>query len=485
MALNFVLNGRDLDPEILNNYLVQLPNGHGYTNGGDIVGPTIATIKYPLTQNGSAIFSWVDQSGPNTVERLSAALDSGYPVYVRVQYNPQLGTWQHGVLVSGYQVIGGVTHFFIRDPGRPSDGDLDSTQVDLNRYNNVFKIQGYLRPRSGQNFSGLQHSVNVNPDEAASLAVSSAEGTKLMLIDPAGHRVGFDPGLQQQVNEIPNSSYDDKINLDPLTLDPSNSAPVVRTIGVGNPMVGTYQVVSYGVTTGTYELDIKSISGTGQLQSRLISGNIQAGATVNNTFDYPDDATTLRTDSINPPAGRTSGGQQVTLIGEFAVLSTVTIGGLPASFIYTNGSGDTSKITVTTPAHAVGAVQIDLTPTAGSVLSKANAFAYLPTVFTDDTIVVGQTTAKAQHIIELRQAIDAMRAVAGLNSAPWTDAALVPTSTTIKAVHIAELRTYLDDAATRLGYATQSYTDPGLTAGFLTRSIYVEELRQRIRTIAR
>jgi hypothetical protein len=189
-------------------------------------------------------------------------------------------------------------------------------------------------------------------------------------------------------------------------------------------------------------------------------------------------------DTINPPAGRTSGGQQIILAGAFTNLSTVTMGGLSASWIYTNGGGDTSFITVTTPAHAVGAVQIDLTPTSGSPYSKANAFAYLPTVFTDNTIMVGQTTAKGLHIIEVRQAIDALRAVAGLGPAPWTDGTLTPSSSIIKAIHILELRSYLDDAAGRLGYATSPYTDSMLGPGFTIKRIHIEELRQRIRTIA-
>jgi len=138
---------------------------------------------------------------------------------------------------------------------------------------------------------------------------------------------------------------------------------------------------------------------------------------------------------------------------------------------------------VTTPAHALGAVDIVLTPTSGGTVTKTNAFAYLPTVFTDNTITVGQTTAKAQHIVELRQAVDAMRAVAGLTGAPWTDPALAP-GDTIRAIHILDLRTYLDDAATRLGYSTSPYTDPGLTSGFVIKRIHIEELRQRIRTIA-
>ncbi len=191
----------------------------------------------------------------------------------------------------------------------------------------------------------------------------------------------------------------------------------------------------------------------------------------------------LRIDSVDRQAGRTSGGQQIILTGAFVNLSTVTMGGSPASWFYTNGPGDTSTITVTTPAHSVGAVQIDVTPTSGSAYSKTDAFAYLPTVFTDDSIVVSQTTAKAQHILELRQAVEALRAVEALGVVPWTDSALAP-GTTIRATHILELRRFLDDAATRLGFSTSPYTDAGLTSGFLIKRIHIEELRQRIRTIA-
>jgi YD repeat-containing protein len=192
-------------------------------------------------------------------------------------------------------------------------------------------------------------------------------------------------------------------------------------------------------------------------------------------------APTLRIDAITPAAGRASGGQQVKLTGSFAGLSAVTVGGAPASWAYTNGS---NEVTLTTPQHAVGAVAISLAPTSGGAYTRPNAFAFLPTAFTDDTLVPGVTTAKGQHVLELRQAVDALRAVAGLEPAPWADATLTPTSSTVRVVHITELRAFLDDAATRLGYATQPYTDPSLSTGFVIRRIHIEELRQRVRAIA-
>jgi len=189
----------------------------------------------------------------------------------------------------------------------------------------------------------------------------------------------------------------------------------------------------------------------------------------------------LAINSVSPPAGKITGGQTIKLSGSFINLSTVTVGGINAAWVSSNG---TIELTVTTPAHAVGAVDIVVTPTSGSPLTKTNAFAYLPTVFTDNTLTVGVTTAKAQHALELRQAVDALRAVAGLGAAAWTDATLSPSSTLIKAAHITELRTKLEEAVALLGYSAGSYTDAGLSSGFVIKRAHVEDLRQRLRTIA-
>ncbi len=229
-----------------------------------------------------------------------------------------------------------------------------------------------------------------------------------------------------------------------------------------------------------------SVNGAATAQARVrvraaSCGQLKDDSNVNFTISG---GTALAINSVTPPAGRASGGQQIKLAGSFANISSVTVGGNPATWTYTNGASDTSMITVTTPLHAVGAVDIVLTPTTGSPYTKTNAFAYLPTVFTDDTLMIGVTTAKAQHIIELRQAVDVLCIVGGLGPASWTDPTLTPTSTLIKAVHITELRTYLENVAAPLGYSAGSYTDLGLSSGFVIKQVHVEELRQRIRSIA-
>jgi len=128
-----------------------------------------------------------------------------------------------------------------------------------------------------------------------------------------------------------------------------------------------------------------------------------------------------------------------------------------------------------------------LTATASQLLARTQhqpAIEYSPAA-SPLTFGLSEPDQKRQVVrgIELRQAVDAMRAVAGFGDAPWTDPTLAPCDR-IKAFHLLDLRTWLDDAATRLGYSTSAYTDAGLTSGFVIKRIHIEELRQRIRTIA-
>jgi subtilisin family serine protease len=183
--------------------------------------------------------------------------------------------------------------------------------------------------------------------------------------------------------------------------------------------------------------------------------------------------------AVNPPAVKTSGGQPVVLTGAFANLSAVAVGGIAASWSYTSG---TRQVTITSPAHVVGSADITLIPISGANYTRANAIAFLPAAFTDDILVAGVTVVRAQHIIELRQAVDALRAVAVLGPAPWVDPVLA--AVPIKAAHILELRAFLEEAAAALGYVAGNYTDAALGAGTTIKRVHVEELRQRLRNLS-
>jgi len=98
--------------------------------------------------------------------------------------------------------------------------------------------------------------------------------------------------------------------------------------------------------------------------------------------------------------------------------------------------------------------------------------------FTDDPIVPGTTPFRAVHLTELRRAVSAVRALAGLPALTFSSDA-VP-GATVRAAHIAELRTALDPALSSLALAPQPYSEPVAAAGLIKAS-HIEELRSRLR----
>lgn len=105
--------------------------------------------------------------------------------------------------------------------------------------------------------------------------------------------------------------------------------------------------------------------------------------------------------------------------------------------------------------------------------------AYTPIDFAStfsELIVAGVTFIKAQHIMELRQAVDALRASVGLTTGLWTDPVLA--GNPVRAVHIQELRTALNLALGVMGRPMLSFTDPQLIVGVTPiKSVHLTELR--------
>ncbi|MDQ3649586.1 MAG: fibronectin type III domain-containing protein [Acidobacteriota bacterium] len=98
-------------------------------------------------------------------------------------------------------------------------------------------------------------------------------------------------------------------------------------------------------------------------------------------------------------------------------------------------------------------------------------------IFSNDPLSAGVTVMK-EHLTELRQAINAVRAAAVLTPVVWTDA--TPGGVVIQAVHVEELRTNLDPALSALGITLAPYTDTSLT-GVKIKKEHVQELRQRVK----
>jgi hypothetical protein len=97
----------------------------------------------------------------------------------------------------------------------------------------------------------------------------------------------------------------------------------------------------------------------------------------------------------------------------------------------------------------------------------------------------GLTSIKATHLLELQEAVNAVRAAAGLSAFNWSDpqgrapASGVP----ILRSHLLDLRNGLNQALSALGITPQSYTDDGLPDGTFVKKAHIDELRQRTRSV--
>ena len=136
----------------------------------------------------------------------------------------------------------------------------------------------------------------------------------------------------------------------------------------------------------------------------------------------------------------------------------------------------TTSYTDTASANTAYLYRVRAVNAAGSSTDSSPDLA-TTVIFTDDPLVAGMIV-KAVHLAELRTAVNAVRAQAGLGAASFTDAATP--GVVIKAVHITQLRSYLDEAMAILGLTTGGWTDASLT-GVPIKAIHFQQIRNRVK----
>ena len=138
-----------------------------------------------------------------------------------------------------------------------------------------------------------------------------------------------------------------------------------------------------------------------------------------------------------------------------------------ASATSTNDTGRTANTTYLYMVRTIGSSG----PSAFSPIDAATT-----TVFTDP--VLASQLIRAVHIVELRIAVNAMRAAAGLPLPSFTDPILSSGSTLIRAVHIVELRLRLNEARAEIPLSGIVYTDATITPGStVMKEAHVAEIR--------
>jgi hypothetical protein len=117
----------------------------------------------------------------------------------------------------------------------------------------------------------------------------------------------------------------------------------------------------------------------------------------------------------------------------------------------------------------------------GTESSDSNVDLATAIIFTDSTLTLGASTAKAVHFTELRSAVNAVRALTvGLGPASFTDSTLSAGTTGIRLVHLSELRSALDAARASLSLSAVGYTDTTLTASTAIKAAHVTDLRNGV-----
>lgn len=229
--------------------------------------------------------------------------------------------------------------------------------------------------------------------------------------------------------------------------------------------------------------------------------------------------------SITPNSGPAAGGQSVTITGtNLANVSSVTFDGLPAA----PTANTATSITVVTPPHIAGAVNV-VVNTAGGSATSSNGYTYvapaapsIPTGFTatatsatnvslgwaaatnatsyrvsrrttvsaaetflttsntslTDTITAGTT------VIYKVQALgaggtSAFSSVDVATGVVFTDDPLVAASTVVKSVHMTQLRTAVNAMRTAAGLATFNFTNSP-TVGTTIRASQLTQLRSNL-----
>ena len=141
-------------------------------------------------------------------------------------------------------------------------------------------------------------------------------------------------------------------------------------------------------------------------------------------------------------------------------------------FPFTNSFNDTGLTPDTTYLYYVHATD------ASNVGLASSPDWATTTLFADDPIVPLSTSIKASHFTQLRTAVNAARATAGLPAASFTDAIAV--GVPIKSIHVTELRARLDEARAAAGLPALTYTDPSL-AGIAVATVHVRQLRNGLK----
>ncbi|MEW6609716.1 MAG: C39 family peptidase, partial [bacterium] len=244
----------EVNPKNLNNWM----NGHeGYQPGGNIYWPKVEEYS-----TGQVRYNYVSTS----FDTLDSDLRDKNPVILKV---PREYSTTHFVVVKGKKT----ETYKINDPASTTKVTLDSYG---NQFDTIFDSAGT---------GGFRRFVR-KTGEMGQMEIHAQCAVELLLTDPEGKRLGFDPVTKTIVNDGLNGFYGAGDTPDPEIIPPGKQLSL--DIEEGN-----YSLQIYGTGTGDYSLGVyiilPKISGErSQYMDLKFTGVTNEGAVA----DYPITITT-------------------------------------------------------------------------------------------------------------------------------------------------------------------------------------------------
>jgi|GEM_PF-5467473 len=161
-------------------------------------------------------------------------------------------------------------------------------------------------------------------------------------------------------------------------------------LGVPTVTFGGTAATSVVLTSSTSLTAVTPAHAAGAVNVVVTNPSGGASATLANGFTYEVPVTPITVTSVTPNPGTVLGGDTVTITGTgFVAVPTVTFGGATATSVVITS---TTSLTVVTPAHAAGAVNVVVTNPGGASATLPNGFTYVALTVTSITPNVGLTT---------------------------------------------------------------------------------------------
>jgi hypothetical protein len=221
MILNY--HGVAVAPAELNAWLI---NNSGYDEDGDVDPSAIA--RYASKVKNVEV-AYLGRKANDTLENHICA----YGPHIAGVNLTAAGNPKHWVVATGRDE--NKTTYLINDP----NGGIAATLTQ--KYNN--KYSGIRA------FGGPEHIYT----DLSGIRIKFYSPGELLLIDPEGRRVGYDPIKGVFYDEIPGASYETSYLADVESGDPG---PPMKELEVMQPLTGDYELRVTGTDIGTYDLTI-------------------------------------------------------------------------------------------------------------------------------------------------------------------------------------------------------------------------------------